>query len=96
MDKKEMYKKKMEAQVNELIAKIDLLSAKADKTKASAEINISKSIDDIRLKKKAVDKKLEELMSTGNESWEKVKEETESSYNQLKENANDILKKIGV
>jgi len=61
MEKKEAYRNKLEAQMREWSAKIDLLKARADQAEAEAKIEYNKRIEDLRQKKEALKAKLDDL-----------------------------------
>ena len=65
MKNREAYREKLEAQMREWSAKIDLLKAKADQAEAEAKIEYSKRIEDLRQRKEALQTQLAELKNAG-------------------------------
>ena len=92
MGKKEAYKQKIEAQLDEWKADIDKLKAKADKVKADARVNYTRHIEELKEKQAKARQKLKELEDAGEETWEgmkagidKARDELKSSFNKFKE-----------
>jgi hypothetical protein len=83
-DKRKAYEKKLDAQLSELTAQIELLKAKADKAKVEAKIDYYKSIEAIQHKQSDVKVKLQELRSAGDEAWEDVKTGAEKAWAEVK------------
>jgi len=83
MNLKEAYEKKLQAQLDEWSAKIEVLKAKADKVKADARVDYSKQLEELRIKKNAANAKLAELKKAGDEAWEDLKTGVESAWDSL-------------
>ncbi|PTQ91512.1 hypothetical protein C8R30_13118 [Nitrosomonas nitrosa] len=83
MSNKDAYVKKLEAQLDEWNAEIDLLKAKADKASADAQIEYAKEIDELRSMRDAASSKLSEIKNAADDAWEDLKEGTESAWNSL-------------
>jgi len=84
MESKKTYQEKMEAQLREWSAKIDLLKAKAEKAKADAKITYLKQIEELRSKQESVKQKIHEFKESGDEAWEDFKEGVEEAAADLK------------
>ena len=85
MDKKEAYREKLEAQMREWSAKIDLLKARADKAEAEGKIEYKDRIEDIRQRKAAVQSKLQELQNASDAAWKDIKAGTEKAAADLRD-----------
>jgi uncharacterized coiled-coil DUF342 family protein len=85
MDLKEAYQQKMNAQLKEWQAKIDLLKAKADEAKAEQKIKYYEQIESLRVKQQHVHDKLEELQSASEGAWEELKAGVDLAWQDLKE-----------
>jgi len=72
-DKRKAYEQKLDAQLDEWNAQIDLLKARADKAEAEAKIEYYKTIDTLQHKQAEVRTKLHELKTAGDEAWEDLK-----------------------
>jgi hypothetical protein len=84
MDKRKAYEKKYEAQLKEWNAKIALLKAKADRSKAEAKIEHYRIIDTLARKRAEAETKLQELKAAGDEAWEDLKDGAEKAWAEVK------------
>jgi hypothetical protein len=84
MENKEAYRKKLEAQMREWSAKVDLLKARADQAEADAKIEYRNRLEDVRQKKEALQAKLSELQKTSDAAWKDIKAGTERAAADLK------------
>jgi chromosome segregation ATPase len=82
--KKKAYVKKMEAQLKEWGSEIDLLKAKAEKSKAEAKITYLKQIKELKSKQASLKRKLQELKGSGDEAWVDFKEGMEVALSDMK------------
>lgn len=94
MNKKEVYQEKLEAQLREWSAKIDVLNAKADKAKAELKIEYAEQIEDLRAKQTAAQTKLQELSKSGELAWEELKPGLEHAWHDLKISVENALSKF--
>ena len=69
MDRKEAYQEKVEAQLEELNARIGLLEAKAAKAKAEAKVQYGEQLEELHRKRQEVEERLEGLQAAGSEAW---------------------------
>ena len=83
MSKKEAYRKKLEAQLDEWNAKIEVLKAKANKAEASAKVEYHETIEDLQKKRSNAKDKLQELRNAGEDAWEDLKGGLEQSWSDL-------------
>jgi multidrug resistance efflux pump len=79
-NRRKVYEEKIDAQIKEWNAQIDLLKAKADKAKAEAKIDFYKTIDALQQKQEEAKAKLKELKTAGDEAWEDVKKGAEKAW----------------
>jgi hypothetical protein len=94
MSEKKAYQDKMEAQLREWQAKIDVLKAKADKAKAEQQVKYYEKIENLRVKKKAADAKLAELRRAGEGAWGDIKTGMEKAWKDLTESVEEATKKF--
>jgi len=94
MENKEAYRDKLEAQMREWSAKIDLLKARADQAEAEAKIEYNKRIEDLRQKKEALQTKLSELQNASDAAWQDIKAGTERAAADLKDAVQSALSKF--
>jgi len=84
MSDKELYQQKMQAQLDEWKAQVDLLKAKASELSADAQLVIGKQIETLDTKIDDGKAKLSELAEAGEEAWEPLKAGVESAWDTLK------------
>jgi hypothetical protein len=82
--KKEDYVQKMEVQLKKWGLKIDILKAKAEKSKAEAKITYLKQIEELRAKQESVKQKVHDLKGSGDEAWEDFKKGVEDAFGDMK------------
>jgi len=74
----------MNKRLDELNAKYDDLKARASKADGQAKKDLEKKLEDAKVKRDVVAKKLDELKSASHDRWEKVKDGVENAYEDLK------------
>lgn len=74
MDEKLVYLEKMQAQLNEWVAKIDVLIGKADKATAGKRAAYQEQIRALQEKKKTAEERLQILKAAGEGAWRDAKE----------------------
>jgi uncharacterized coiled-coil DUF342 family protein len=85
MENKEAYREKLEAQMREWSAKIDILKAKADQAEAESKIEYKNRIEDLRKRKEALQEKVKELQNASDAAWKDIKAGTERAAADLKD-----------
>lgn len=88
MSLKSDYERKIEAQLNQWDAEINLLKAKALNAKTDIKINYHKELEELKLKKELVIKRLEELKTSGTELFEELKDSVEKACTEFKHGFN--------
>ena len=83
-DKRKAYEEKLEAQVKEWNAQLELLKAKAGNAKADAKIEYYKTIEALQSKQNEAKAKLRELKTAGDEAWEDLKTGAEKAWAEVK------------
>lgn len=78
------YKQKMEAQLKEWSAQIDLLEAKAQNAGADMKVMRAKQLHELRAKQRAASEKLKELGKASGAAWEQVKTTADKIWDELK------------
>lgn len=84
-EKKQAYRKKIESQLQEWEAKIDVLRAKAEKSKAEAKVEYLDRIETLRRRQEALAGRARELKSSSDAAWNELKSGIERGMNDLKE-----------
>jgi len=80
---KSAYEDKIDAQLRECKARLDLMRAKADKASADAKIALQREIESLREKQERVKEKLHELRQAGESGWERVKTGVEAARSEM-------------
>lgn len=94
METKDAYKQKVNAQLKEWGAQINLLAAKAQNKGADANLNYTKALDEIRRMESEAAKKVKELDAASGESWKSVKGGTDKVIEELKTGISQALAKF--
>jgi hypothetical protein len=93
-ERRKAYEEKLDAQLNEWNAQIDLLKAKADKTKAEAKIKYYDTINALQLRHNEARIKLHELKTAGDEAWADIKTGSEKAWGDVKSTFHDAISKF--
>lgn len=83
MDKKKAYEEKLNAQLDEWDAKIDVLKAKADKAGSDAKINYKETIEKLEKQRANAKDSLQELRAASDDAWEDLKDGIEDTWSSL-------------
>lgn len=89
---KEEFQKNLEAQLNELDAKIAKLRQQGRDLKDKAKANWDQKMADLETKRKAAGAKLAEVGHSGEEAWKDVRRGAESAWNDLDKAFRDASK----
>lgn len=94
MDDKELYRKKLRAELEEWEAGLDQLRAKAKQRDADARIKLEKQVASLQAKLDEARMKLKELGETTDEAWESVKSGFVGSWAVLRAGFRDAKEKF--
>lgn len=83
MASRQAYVQKLNAQLKEWDAKLDQLSAKAQKATADARINYENELESLKARRAVANRKLEELGQRGENAWEDMKDGLEKVWDEL-------------
>ncbi len=83
MATKEAYQKKLQAQLDEWDARLDLLSAQAQKVAADARINYEDELVSLRSRRAEAHKALAELGKRGENAWEDMKDGVDKAWDAM-------------
>jgi chromosome segregation ATPase len=83
-DTKKGYEEKLDAQLKEWSAQIELLKAKAGNAKADAKMEYRKTIGALQAKQHEAETTLQELKNSGDEAWEDLKAGAEKAWLEVK------------
>ena len=94
MSKKELYKQKMQAQLDEWQAEVDSFKAKASGASADTQLELSKKINALKGKIEQGKAKLAEVVEANDDAWESIKGGVDSAKDSLKTAVNDAKAKL--
>ena len=89
MENENLYRQKMEAQLKEWSAQIDLLEAKIKNAGADVKLKQSQEIQVLREKQQAAVEKMHELGRASGAAWEQVKLTADQVWADLKAGLHD-------
>ena len=85
MSIRDVYEKKMQAQLDEWKARLEVFKGKADQEETNLQLEYYTLIDEIKLELETAHKKLQLLKQAGDETWEEFKDDVEITWNSLHE-----------
>ncbi|MDX1302872.1 hypothetical protein [Photobacterium sp.] len=94
MSKKELYKQKMQAQLDEWEAEVDSFKAKASGASADTQLELIKKINALKGKIEQGKAKLAEVAEASDDAWESIKGGVDSAMDSLKAAVNDAKAKL--
>lgn len=83
MSMKEAYEKKLQSQLDEWHAEIDMLKAKADSAEADVQLEYYKQIEELRSMQETASEKLVELKDASDDAWEDLRAGLDSAWHSL-------------
>ena len=84
MNERELYRQKMEAQLDEWKADLDKLKARASGADADARLKLKGKVREIEAELEKGKSKLRKLSQAGEDSWDSVKEDLSSSWDSMR------------
>jgi len=94
MSDKELYRQKMQAQLDEWEAEVDRFKAKASGASADAQMELRKEINALEGKIEQGKAKLAEIEGASEESWQSIKEGVDAAWDSLKAAVRDAKSKF--
>lgn len=85
------YQKKVEAELEELEARISLLIAKAKKASAEARIEAKNQMKRVKTRYEEVERKIQDLQSDSKVAWEEVKTGVDEAIRELRDSIEDAI-----
>ena len=83
MASKEAYQKRLQAQLEEWDARLDVFAAKARNATAEARINYENELEVLKVKRAAAHEKLQELGKRGETAWAEMKDGVEKAWDDM-------------
>lgn len=84
MSTKNAYKQKIEAELELVMANLNLLKAKSKNATADMKVSYSKEIERVEKNYEIVKSKLSKFGDVGDEVWEHLKKDIENSWDSLR------------
>ncbi len=94
MSRKELYKQKMQAQLDVWEAEVDKFKAKASGASADAQLELNKEINALKGKIKKGKTMLADIADASEDAWESVKKDVDSTWDSLKSAVSDAKRKF--
>jgi hypothetical protein len=88
------YQKKMEAQLSEWSAKIDVLRARLDKKGAEAHLELRRGLDELEHLRDGARGQLAKFADATGEAWTEVKKGVEERWHKLSGAFDAVLEKV--
>ena len=92
--KKTLYRRKIEAQLQEIDAKIDVLKAKVSKAGVDARIELEERLEALRGKRRDLSAGIDRLKDAGEDAWEDLKGGIENAWDEVQEAYADLAKGV--
>lgn len=84
MEIKDAYEQKMEAQMKEWDAQINLLEAKVENAGADIKVKRAQAIHELRVKQRVASEKMRQLGNASGKAWDQAKETADKVWADLK------------
>ncbi len=94
IDKKEAYRQKAEAVLDQLEARLEQMKAKLTEEGADAKIKLAEGIDVLEKQRDAARGRLDDILESGGETWEDLKDEADELFGDLKSGFERFMGKI--
>ena len=91
MEKRDLYLKKISAQIDQYNAKLAGMRGKASEVHADMKLEYLKQVEKLEGNRDGLKKKYEQLSKASESSWKDMKEGTENAWNELKESVAKVL-----
>jgi len=85
MSIRDVYEKKMQAQLDELKSRLEVFKEKAGQEETNLQLEYYTLIEEINLELKSAHEKLQRLKQAGDDTWEEFKTEVETTWDLLDE-----------
>ncbi|MBR9977064.1 MAG: coiled coil domain-containing protein [Bacteroidetes bacterium] len=91
---KELYQKKLKAQLDEWNAKLDQWKAKAEGSSVDAKLEMNRNIEKLEDNIEKGTNKIAELAKANDDNWEKVRDNVEDTWKSLTDGVKDLTSKF--
>lgn len=93
-DKRKAYEEKLDAQLKEWSAQLNLLKAKATNATADMKINYDETIKILQQRQEGIRKQMKELQAAGNAAWEDLKIGLEKAWLEVRAAYQDAMSRF--
>ena len=94
MDKMEAYREKLDAQLKEWMAKIEMLEKKAAEATGETKAELMRAIGELRQKKELVKEKWTQLQKESSTAWDTMKEGLEKAASEFKSALDKVVSRF--
>lgn len=84
METKDAYKQKLEAQLKEWEAQVNLLAATMENAGADARLKYAQELEKLRAMQHEAIEKMKELDAANIDAWDKLKESADKTWEEMK------------
>ncbi|MEQ8385540.1 MAG: hypothetical protein RH949_24570 [Coleofasciculus sp. A1-SPW-01] len=93
-NQQQIYRDKVQAELNKLNAQVDEMKAKAAQAQADTKIQYTSLLEELQTRQVAVQKKLEELQTASQDAWEDIKIGVEAAWLDLQQSFQNAVAKF--
>jgi predicted nucleic acid-binding Zn-ribbon protein len=94
VNEKDLYQRKMQAQIDEWKAELSKLRAQSSGASADAQMELNQQIKELEGKVEEGEKKLTELSEASEEAWVSIKDGFDSAWESLKSGVKEAASKF--
>jgi hypothetical protein len=94
MENKKLYHQKKQAQLDEWMARIDVLKAKSQQISVDLQLQLNEYIKVLDRKTEDAAEKLSVLRNAGEDAWGSIKEGIDSAWGSMKSSFDDVNAKF--
>jgi phosphoenolpyruvate-protein kinase (PTS system EI component) len=94
MEKMDAYREKLETQLKEWKAKIEMLENKAAKASGETKTELTRAIGELRQKKELVKEKWTDLQKESSAAWDTMKEGLEKAASEFKSALDKVVSRF--
>jgi hypothetical protein len=91
---KRLYEEKLDAELRELQARLDLLRARLAKASVNARMSLQRELDRLTDNQSAIGKRLKELRAASEAGWARLREALEDARRELADGLEKLAQKL--
>jgi len=93
-EQQQIYRDKVQAELNKLNAQVVKMKATADEAEADAKIQYNSLIEELQTRQVAVQERLEELQTASQDAWEDIRIGVETAWLDLQQSFQNAVAKF--